>query len=221
MSQASRSSASTAGLSDDPIENLTSWLQVNQKPIVTIVGVAAISAAAIFGYRWMDGNKRQDASNALYRATVPLQEGKFPQAQVELEKVVKRYAGTPSGSQAALLLSQAYYDLQKYAEGIAALEKAKGSAGSAFQSSMEALIAVGYESQGKFDLAAEHNGKAAASAKFPLDKAANEANQARNLTSAGKTAEARKIWEQLTKLEGLPFAQEAQVRLGELSGLNK
>ncbi|MBL0172387.1 MAG: tetratricopeptide repeat protein [Gemmatimonadaceae bacterium] len=221
MSQASRSSASTAGLSDDPLENLAAWFQVNQKPILTVVGVVALSAAAIFGYRWMDASKRADASDALYKATAPLQEGKLPETAIELEKVVKRFGGTPSGSQAAMMLGQVYFDQQKYPEGIAALEKAKGSAGSAFEASIEALVAVGYEAQGKFEVAAEHYGKAATAAKFPLDKGANHANQARNLTLAGKTAESRKIWEELTKNEDLPFAQEAQVRLGELTGAGK
>ncbi len=221
MSQASRSSVSSAGLSDDPIENVTAWFQFNQKLILVVLGVVAVSAAAILGYRWMDANKRQDASNALYRATAPLQAGRLPEAQTELEKVVRRFGGTPSGSQAAMLLSQAYFDQKKYPEGIAVLEKAMASASNAFEASFEALIAVGFESQGKYEVAAEHYGKAAAVSKFPIDKGANHANQARNLTAAGKVVEARKIWEELAKNEELPFAQEAQVRLGELVGMNK
>lgn len=212
---------SSAGLSDDPIENLTAWIQTNQKPIVAVISIAAVSAAAIFGYRWMDGNKRVDASAALYEASVPLRDGKLPEAQAALEKVVQRFGGTPSGANAVMLLSQVYYDQGKYPEGIAALEKQRGSAGRTFEASIEALIAVGYESQGKFETAAEHYAKAAEAAQFPLDKGANQANQARNLTSAGKLAEARKIWEELTKNEELPFAQEAQVRLGELAGSGK
>ncbi len=218
MSQGSRSSA---GLSDDPFENVTAWFQANQKPILVAVGVVAISAAAIFGYRWMDSGKRNDASTALYRAILPLQQGKAAEAQVELERVVQRFSGTPSGSQAVMLLGQAYFDQQKYPEGIAMLEKAKGAAGGAFAASIEALIAVGYESQGKFELAAEHFAKAANASKFPIDKAANQANQARNFTAAGRSADARKLWEELAKNEDLPFAQEAQVRLGELAGLGK
>ena len=63
--------------------------------------------------------------------------------------------------------------------------------------------------------------KAASSAKFPLDRATNQAQQARNLTLAGKPGEARKLWEELSKSEDLPFAQEAQIRLGELAGAGK
>ncbi len=220
MAQASRSTASS-GLSDDPIENLTTWLQLNQKPILAVVGVIALGAAAIFGYRAMDASKRTAANNDLYKATAPMMEGKLPEAQAALEKVAQRYSGTASGSQAALLLAQVFYDQQKFAEGIAALEKAKGSAGSEFGTSVEALIAAGYESQGKFEQAAEHFAKAASAARFPLDKAANQASQARSLTMAGKPADARKIWEELAKQEDLPFAQEAQVRMGELAGAGK
>lgn len=221
MAQATRTTAAPVGLSDDPIENVSAWLNVNQKPILAGVGILAISAAAIFGYRWMDANKRTEANNELYRATAPLSEGRLPEAQVALEKVVKRFGGTSSGTQAAMLLAQVMYEQKKYAEGIASLEKAKGSAGSEFVTPIEALVGVGYESEGKFDQAAEHYAKAAASAKFPLDRATNQAQQARNLTLAGKAAEARKIWEELAKSEDLPFAQEAQVRLGELTGSGK
>jgi len=221
MAQATRTSSTSVGLSDDPIENASAWFQVNQKPIVIGIGIIAISAAAIFGYRWMDANKRTEANNELYRATAPLSEGRLPEAQTALEKVVKRFGGTSSGNQASLLLAQVMYEQKKFAEGIASLEQAKGAAGSEFTSPIEAMMAVGFESQGKYDDAAEHYGKAASSAKFPLDRATNQAQQARNLTLAGKPAEARKLWEELAKDEDLPFAQEAQIRLGELAGAGK
>ena len=41
--------------------------------------------------------------------------------------------------------------------------------------------------------------------------------QARSLMAAGKNADAKKIWEELSKLEGEPVQQEATVRLGELA----
>src|SRR6187402_2390904 len=148
MAQVTRSSTSV-GLSDDPIENASAWLQVNQKPIMVGIGILAISAAAIFGYRWMDANKRTEANNELYRATAPLSEGKLPEAQTALERVVKRFGGTSSGNQASLLLAQVLYEQKKFAEGITSLEKAKGSAGSEFAPAIEAMMAVGFESQGK------------------------------------------------------------------------
>jgi hypothetical protein len=35
--------------------------------------------------------------------------------------------------------------------------------------------------------------------------------------AAGKDAEAKKIWEELAKLDGEPIQQEANVRLGEIA----
>ncbi len=221
MAQASRTSTSSAGLSDDPIENLSSWFQVNQKAITVGVAAVALAAAAITGYRYMDASNRAKANNELYKATGPMMQGKLPEAQAALAKVAKDFSGTASGSQASLLLAQVLYDQKKYQDGITALEKAKSASGSDFAASTEALIAVGYESLGKFDQAAEHYGLAASAARFPLDKGSNQANQARSLTAAGKTTEARKLWEELAKHEGLPFAQESQVRLGELAGAGK
>lgn len=221
MAQAPRSSTSSAGLSDDPIENVTSWLQTNAKTIAIGVAVLALSTAAVFGYRWMDASKRTKADEMLSRATSPMQAGKLPEAQAALSRVVSEFGGTTTGAQAAMLLAQVYFDQKKYQEGITALEKAKGSAGSSFSASFEGLIAAGYESMGKFEIAAEHYASAAAASKFPLDKGANQASQARNLTTAGKLTEARKIWEALAKNESLPFAQEAQVRIGELTGVGK
>lgn len=216
-----RDSSNSAGLSDDPIENVTNWMQINQKALLGGIGTVAVVTLAIVGYRYMDSTKRTEASNELYKATAPMTQGRLPEAQAGLEKVVKRFGGTSSGSQAALLLAQVLYDQKKYQDGITVLENAKGSAGSDFGASTEALIAVGYESMGKYDQAAAHFGKAADAAKYPLDKGANQASQARSFTAAGKFAEARKIWEELAKNEDLPYAQESQVRLGELAASGK
>ena len=218
---ATRGSSHSSGLSDDPIENVTSWMQLNQKAILAGIGAISVVTLAIVGYRYMDASKRTEASNELYKATAPMAQGKLPEAQAALEKVVKRYDGTSSGSQAALLLAQVLFDQKKYQDGITLLEKARGSAGSDFSASTEALIATGYESLGKHEQAAEHYGLAASAAKFPLDKGSNQASQARSLTTAGKFADARRIWEALSKQEDMPYAQEAQVRLGELAAQGK
>ncbi len=220
MSQASRVSSS-AGLSDDPIENFTTFLQLNARPIIIGVAAVALAAIGVYGYRTMDEGKREEANKALYQATAPMAQGKLPEAQAALEKVAQRYSGTASGTQALLLLGQVMFDQQKFGDGIKKLESGRGSASDDFQSSIEAMEAAGFEAQGKFAEAAEHYAKAASAAKFPLDKATNQASQARSLTAAGKPADAKKIWEELAKMENLPFAQEAQVRLGELAASAK
>ena len=221
MAQATRTPVATADLSDDPIENISSWFSANQKPIIYGIAAIAIAAVSIFVYRSNDASNREKASRALYVAQAPLSQGKLSEAAAALEKVANRYGSTTAGQQASLLLAHVLFDQKKFDAGIASLKKAQGSASADFAASFEGTIAAGYEAQSKFVDAAEHFGKAAALAKFPMEKGTFFSSQGRALMSGGKLAEARTVWEELTKDESLPFAQEARVRLGEIVGLSK
>ena len=220
MAQSSRSTTSSANLSDDPMEKLGYWFQSNSRPIGMVAGGAALAAAAIFGYRAISASQAAKASTALYAAQAPMAEGKLDEAAKAFEKVSANYGSTAAGQQAALLLAQMQFEQKKYAEGIAGLEKAAGGATTDFKASMESLIATGYELQGKMGDAADHYGKAAAAAKFENDKLSYKASQARSLMAAGKNAEAKALWEELAKSES-QTSQEANVRLGELAGAGK
>lgn len=207
-----------AGLSDDPLENTTMWLQANAKPILIGLAGAVIVAGGIFGYRAMSASKATEASAALYRAQVPLLEGKLPEAQAALQSVATRYSGTRSGEQASLLLAQALYDLKQYQGAITMLEKARGSASADAKGSFEAMIASGYENMGQLEKAAEHYGAAASATSVRTEKEQYQTSQARSLLLAGKTEEAKKIFQELALDTGSPAAQEARVRLGEIAG---
>ena len=222
MAQATRTSAPTTRLSsDDPMENATDWFNLNRKPITIVVSVVIAVAALIFLFRSMDASKREKASAALYQAQAPLSQGNSKDAEPALERVVKNFGGTSAGQQAALVLAQVRFENGKHAEGIKGLESALGSANDDFKPSIEQMIAMGYEAQGKRELAAEHYAKAAELAKYDGEKAQYQASQARHLMAAGKTAEAKAIWEQLSQREDLPIYQEARVRLGEIAGAAK
>jgi predicted negative regulator of RcsB-dependent stress response len=199
------------------MESLSTWLQSNSKLIGGAIGGAAVVGALIFGYRSWTGSTREKASAALYQAQAPFSEGKLDEAKTALEKVATRYASTAAGQQAAVLLAQALYEQKKYDDGIKALEKALGSSSTDFKSSIESLMASGYEMKQAWNDAAAHYAKAAAAAPFEADKHQFEAAQARSLTLAGKPADAKKIWESLASLDGDPVQQEARVRLGELA----
>ena len=218
MAQATRTSAHTAGLSDDPLENATDWFNANRKPITIVVSVIAAVALLIFLYRSMDASKREKAAAALAQAQQPLATGNPKDAEPALERVAKNFSGTSAGHQAALLLAQVRYDAGKHAEGIAGLESALGSAGDDFKASFESMIAMGYEAQGKRDEAAAHYAKAAEAARFEGEKAGYRASQARQLMAAGKMAEAKPIWEDLLNREDLTYGREAAIRLGEIAG---
>ena len=220
MAQSSRSASSSTSLSDDPMEKLGEWFQLNSRPVGMAVGGVAVAALAIFGYRSYSTGQNEKASTALYAAQAPMAQGNLDEAAKALDKVARSYSGTAAGQQAALLLAQTLFEQKKYADGITSLEKALGGASADFKASMESMIAVGYELQGKMADAATHYGKAAAAAKFENDKHSYKASEARSLMAAGKNTEARKIWEELAKSDS-PSAQEANVRLGELAGTGK
>lgn len=218
MAQATRTSAHTAGLSDDPLENAGDWLNANRKPITIVVAVIAAVALLIVLYRSMDASKKEKASTALSQAQTPLASGDFKEAEPALERVVKNFGGTAAAQQAALLLAQVRYDNGKHAEGIAGLESSLGSATDDFKASFEQMIAMGYEAQGKREEAAAHYAKAADAARFEGDKASYRAAQARQLMAAGKMADAKPIWEDLLNREDLTYSREAAIRLGEIAG---
>ena len=219
MAQSTRNAAgSSASLSDDPIESVSTWFQVNSKPILMAVGGAAVATAAVMLYRGSTASTREKASAALYEAQTPYVQGKLPEAEKALGTVVTRFGSTAAGQQAAVLLAQVQFDQNKVDEGIKTLEKAVGSSSAEFKSSIEGLIAAGYEQKKDFVKAAEHYAKAASASPFKSEKYNQQANQARSLMTAGKDADALKIWEELAKLDGEPIQQEASVRIGELLG---
>ncbi len=220
MAQATRTSAVSAGLSDDPMENASDWFRTNQKSITMVLGAIAVVALLILGYRYYDRSTNEQAAAALTRAQLTAQEGPASATTVAaLNGVAQKYGKTSSGQQAALLLAQVRYEAGQYSEGVKALEAQLGSATGDFTASFEQMIAMGYEAQAKHDQAAEHYEKAAAATKFTQDKAFYQAAQAHALMLAGKLDAAKAIWQDLADREDPRFGQEAHVRLGEIAGL--
>jgi hypothetical protein len=86
-----------------------------------------------------------------------------------------------------------------------------------FASGIETMKAAGYEGKEQFDKAAEHYLAAVAKATLSGEKDVLKGEAARALTSAGKKAEAQKLWEELAAKTDSPLAGEARVRLGELT----
>lgn len=218
MAQAPRSHSSSAAISDDPLENATVWAQANSKPLLMGLAAAAVIAAGIFGYRALSASKIADSSAALYRAQGPLLEGKLPEAQIALQGVATKFSGTSAGQQANLMLAQVLYDQKQYQGAIDMLTKARGSASRENQASFDAMIASGFEGLGNLEKAAEAYGKAATSSITNQDRDRYLLSQARSLMLAGKSAEAKKIFEGLATDNTSPSAQEARVRLGEIAG---
>lgn len=193
------------------------WL-LYQKQI--IIGAIVIAAAGGGFWMWRRSAqiKEEKASAAFQVAEASYMGGNQALAVTELEKIVGRYKGTTSGTQAAMLIAQSLMEQGKHAEGIAQLEAALASAPAALKSGLQALIGAGLEGAGKPAEAAAAYARAAESAQFEIDRDMHRMEQARNLVAANDVAGARKIYESISTRDDSPFAGEARVRLGELTG---
>lgn len=203
--------------SDDPVENVSLWLQANAKALAIGAAVVVAAGLGIWGVRASDAKKRANASTALYEAQAKAFAGQADSARQALEAVASRYKGTSAGEQAVFLVAQSYFDAGQHAEGIAQLEAARSGVSRAFAAPLEALIAAGYEAQGNATKAAEQYAKAAGMAVNDVERNGYKLSEARQLMAAGKRAEAIAAFEALRGEPDSPYASEAAVRLGELT----
>jgi predicted negative regulator of RcsB-dependent stress response len=207
--------ATTGPAFDDRAESVMDWARANTKPLGIAIGVIALAAVLwVVGKQWR--NQQADAAEAaLNRARQSYAQGNLPLAQTDLRRVITRYGGSSAGSQATMLLAQAYYEQGKADSGLKVLNDGKPS--SMDRASFEALKGAGYEQQKKYAEAADRYKAAAGLTEAKIGKDRYMADAARALTSAGNKAEAEKIWSAMAKDPTSAFAAEARVRLGELT----
>jgi len=207
--------ATTRPAFDDHAESVTDWARANAKPLGLAVGVVALAAVLwLVGTQWR--NQRAEAADAaLSRARQSYAQGNLPLAQTDLRRVIARFGGSSAGSQATMLLAQAYYEQGNADSGLRVLNEGKPS--SLDRASFEALKGAGYEQEKKWAEAADRYQAAAGLSEAKVAKDRYTADAARSLTEAGKKAEAAKIWSALSKDNTSAYAAEARVRLGELT----
>jgi tetratricopeptide (TPR) repeat protein len=211
-----KTGAATTGTTfDERTESAIDWARANAKSLGIAVGVVALAAILWFVVnQWR--NQRADAAEvALNRARQSYAQGNLPLAQTDLRGVIRRFGGSSAGSQATMLLAQAYYEQGKADSGLKVLNE--GEAAKLDRASFEALKGAGYEQQKKYAEAAERYKAAADLTEAKIAKDRYMADAARALTSAGNKAEAEKIWSALSKDNTSAFSAEARVRLGELT----
>lgn len=192
------------------------WFQVNSKMIAGAAVVVAVAALGYWFYVRSQQIKTVNAERSLLQAEQSLQSGNTALASSDLQRVVSRYKGTGAGTEAAMLLAQTDYNAGKYQEGIKALQDVSGKAG-ASEAGVQSLIGDGYAQMNKPADAAKAYEKAAAAAEFNTERAYYKAKAARSYVSAGNTAEAKRLWTELsTDEKAQSVAAEAKVRLAEL-----
>ena len=202
------------GSQDDSIGD---WALLHRRQLTWALVAVAVMLGAFWFYQRSESIKSQRAETAYFQARQSAAAGNLQLAVSDLRKVVVRYEGTRSGTQAALMLAQALFDQKQFKEGLEVLKRAEAKAPDEYRPSIHVLEAAGYEELKDFVAAAEQYKLAAKATEFPVDKAKFQAAAARDYMAAGKTEEAKAIWTELAKDEARPEAAEARVRLGELT----
>jgi predicted negative regulator of RcsB-dependent stress response len=198
-------------------DSIGDWALLHRREITWALVALAVVLGGIWFYQRSQSIKAQRAESAYFQARQSAAAGNLQLAVSDLRKVVARYEGTRSGTQAALMLAQTLFDQKQFKEGLEVLKKAESSAADDFRASIHVLQAAGHEELKDYTAAAEQYKRAAQTTEFPVDKAKYQAAAARDYMAAGKPDLAKAIWTELAKDEAHPEAAEARVRLGELT----
>jgi predicted negative regulator of RcsB-dependent stress response len=209
----------TLDTSEGSTESIGEWFQRNNRAVSIASGVVAIAAVSIWFYMRSAEIKRLNAERGLSQAKQSLAAGNSALAATDLQKVVERYVGTPSGAVAAMLLAQLRYDQGKLDDGLKVLEPYQSArAAGALLPDVWSLTGDGQISMGKAVEAAASYRKAADATNLNGAKAVIMAKAGRALMAAGKDQEARAIWEKLAADPAFAVVRsEAAIRLGELA----
>jgi predicted negative regulator of RcsB-dependent stress response len=208
----------TVSAAGDRGDAFLDWFRVRSRYLA--IG-GAVVAAALVGY-WFYVRTAQIKAGRAEQTLLTAKQAVFQQnaalAQNDLQNVLRRYGNTRAGVEAGLLLAELHYGKGEYQKGIDVLRGILDkSAAEASVAKIHALIGDGQAQLGKLDDAAQSYQRAAEEARFDGARAFYAARKARLLMTAGKAADARKIWQELaTAPWAESVAPEARVRLGEL-----
>jgi predicted negative regulator of RcsB-dependent stress response len=201
---------------EERVDSLVGWLELHSRELMYASIGLLVVAGGFWFYRQSNERQAQSASTALSEAESAIAAGNLPLAQSDLEKLVARYGKTSAGTQAHVLLAQVHYEKGEYQAGIEQLKAVTDDKDAYTAAAGLNLMAAGLEQSGKFGEAATTYEKAATKAPYKTDHDVYMASAARAYTTAGKVADAKKIWSALAKDDQSPAAAEARVRLGEL-----
>src|ERR1041385_1126770 len=104
-------------------QSFLDWTKDKSRPLTIAAVVILVAGAGYWFYARSKQIQQSNAEKALLTAKQSVQAGNPQLAQADLDKVYSRYASTPAGVEAALLLAQLDFDNGKIQDGIALLEK--------------------------------------------------------------------------------------------------
>ena len=204
-------------------ESFLDWFHINSRWITIGAIVVAVVAFGVWFVQRKNLNEEISADRQLVVAKQSLQSGNAPLAEADLKKVADKYSDKAAGAEAGLLLAQVKFERGDYAGAVTSLRELSTKVTSGPNAaSVRGLMGDALSQLDKpADAAAEYE-KAAAATTMPNEKSLWQAKAARAYLAAGKTAEARKLFEILAaQSDNEAVSTEAHVRLGELSMAGK
>ena len=199
------------------------WFHVNSR----WVGIGAVAVAIAAVVAWYVPHQKalasENADKMLLSAKQSLSSGNTQLAESDLRKVADRYAGTPAGTEAGLLIGQVHLERGDAPGAVTYLQELVKKTGSGPNAAAaHGLLADALMQSNKPADAAVEYDRAASATTMPNEKAMLQSKSGYAFMAAGKTAEARKVFQALaSQPESQGLAQEARERLGELEGAAK
>ena len=194
------------------------WMESHARELALAALVIVAIALGVWLYLSFQRSNRAKAEGLLQQAEITLSTQRLPEAQAQLERLVQSYEGTPAAGQGLLRLAQVLYEQGKFQEGVTRLEGAFGEYDEGpFAVSVRQLAAAGYEQLGKPAEAAARYAEAADASTLTNERDGLYAKAARAWADAGRKDEAVRIWQTMVDVPGNTFANEARVRIGELT----
>jgi predicted negative regulator of RcsB-dependent stress response len=207
----------TTPVSQPKAESFLDWFSINSRMVSIGAAVVVVAALGFWFVKRTQMNETINSDRQLLMAKQSLQVNE-QLALADLKKVVDKYGDKPAGAEAGMLIATTQLDKGDYKAAVATLRDLAAKAGSASVTQVRTLLGDALTQAGQPAEAAAEYEKAAAGTDMVLEKAQIQAKEARAYAAAGKTAEARKLFEALANQSDFAaVSAEAKVRLGELS----
>lgn len=195
-----------------------------QHGIRILIGAGAVILAGLLVF-FISQSRRQAeerASGDVFRATMAVAQGDYPNAIPMLQEIIDNYAGTRAAIKASLLLADSYAAQGKPGEAATSYRDYLKKAGSdrVAQRAGQLGLATVLEDSGEFTPAAQAFGTSAGLSDGENPRGRALLGQARCLLKAGQKERAIEIYRTIAALAAAdqPIRDAANFHLGELAG---
>ena len=204
-------------------ESFLDWFHINSRMVGLGAAVVVIAALGFWFVKRTQMNETINSDRQLLVAKQSLTSGNEALALADLKKVVDKYGDKPAGVEAGMTIATTQMSKGDYKGAVAGLKDLAHKAPSgSMGASVHSLLGDALSQAGQAAEAAAEYDAAAAQTSLILEKTMYEAKAARAYAAAGKSAEAKKLYERLANQGDFPAIQtEAKVRVGELSVAGK